>query len=367
MNGVPNDNNITAKYKLVVIDDEYIVVEGIKAIIQREKMNCEVVGAAYNGIDGLEVLREKKPDIVITDIRIPGLDGLSLIETAKEFLPDTAFIVISGYTEFEYARRALHLGVKSYIDKPVTIDKVAEAIGLIDKEYERERREREVFYKEESFQKSMSGLSDSMIAAILNEDAPLFLDNAEKILDQIGIYTASIERYKQESFRMLCVAAEVFAEQKHGQEPIHVSYSEIEKLDTMDEVHKYIWEAAKSIAGKMEAGKIGCNHRIINQVLSYISEHYNEDIGLNELADMVSFNPAYLSILFKSEVGMSYVKYLANFRINKAKELLLKGYKVAEVSEMVGYSNYRYFCDIFKKHVGKTPNEYKGIIRKKDS
>ena len=83
-------------HRLVVIDDEYIVVEGIKAIIQREKLNCEVVGFAYDGIEALEVIRRERPDIVITDIRIPGLDGLSLIDESKEFLPYTRFIVISG-------------------------------------------------------------------------------------------------------------------------------------------------------------------------------------------------------------------------------------------------------------------------------
>ena len=97
-------------YRLVVIDDEYIVVQGIKALISRLKLDYEVVGAAYDGIQGLEVIRSEKPDVVITDIRIPGLDGLSVIEAAKEECPDTYFIVISGYSEFVYAQRALTLG-----------------------------------------------------------------------------------------------------------------------------------------------------------------------------------------------------------------------------------------------------------------
>ena len=107
-------------HRLVVIDDEYIVVEGIKALISRLKLDYEVAGAAYDGIHGLELVQREKPDVVITDIRIPGMDGLSLIETAKESCPDTAFVVISGYSEFVYAQRALSLGVRDYIDKPIT-------------------------------------------------------------------------------------------------------------------------------------------------------------------------------------------------------------------------------------------------------
>ena len=72
-------------YRLVVIDDEYIVVEAVKAMITRLGLKYEVVGFACDGIHGLEVVRQEQPDIVLTDIRMPGLDGLSLIEEAKEF------------------------------------------------------------------------------------------------------------------------------------------------------------------------------------------------------------------------------------------------------------------------------------------
>ncbi|MCR5717361.1 MAG: response regulator, partial [Lachnospiraceae bacterium] len=120
--------------RLVIVDDEYIVVEGIKAIIQRTGMDIKVVGSAGNGREALETIREMQPDLVITDIRIPYLDGLSLIEECREFLPETDYIVISGYTEFEYARRALLLGVKAYIDKPVTIEKLKDVIDRIGTE-----------------------------------------------------------------------------------------------------------------------------------------------------------------------------------------------------------------------------------------
>jgi len=128
-------------YRLVVIDDEYIVVQGIKALLSRLKLDYEVVGAAYDGIQGLEVIRNEKPDVVITDIRIPGLDGLSVIEAAKDECPDTNFIVISGYSEFAYAQRALTLGVKDYIDKPVTAEKLKNALARVESGWAKTRYE----------------------------------------------------------------------------------------------------------------------------------------------------------------------------------------------------------------------------------
>lgn len=165
-------------YRLVVIDDEYIVVQGIKALISRLKLDYEVVGAAYDGIQGLEVIRSEKPDVVITDIRIPGLDGLSVIEAAKEECPDTYFIVISGYSEFVYAQRALTLGVKDYIDKPVTADKLKKALTRIEDEWAKTRHEdnrkaqanREKFQElERTFERSVKCITDCDAAAFREE------------------------------------------------------------------------------------------------------------------------------------------------------------------------------------------------------
>ena len=354
--------------KMVIIDDEYIVVEGLKAMIAREKLDYEIVGFAYDGITALEVIRETKPDIVITDIRIPGLDGLSLIEETKEFLNNTAFIVISGYNEFEYARRALSLGVKEYIDKPITVQKVTEVLAKIEKEFERnEQTVLEAQVKQEE-RLELNNHIELIIKSIVQEKAETMKEEAEHILREIRKQDYKIEEYKSECFKFLCVATGVFLEQKKQYERENLaSYKEIEELETNEEIDEYVKDVIDKIADKIGASKSGSSHRTIRKLLEYINENYNKDIGLIELADMVTMNPAYLSILFKDEVGMTYIKYLTQTRLNHAKELLLEGYKVTEVSEMVGYNNYHYFCNIFKKNIGKKPNEYRGGIRKKQN
>lgn len=342
-------------YRIVVIDDEYIVVEGIKAIIKKRGMDCEVVGSATDGIDGLDVVREMKPDIVITDIRMPGMDGLSLIEIAKEELPKTRFIVISGFTEFEYAKRAITLGVKGYIDKPITIEKLEEVIHKLIEEDENKGRDNSL----------LDHYLGKMMDAVILQKPEELLKECDSYLGQLKKDSSFLDLYKRESFRLLCVLLEVFAEQKKSREEwMHISYTKFEEIESIDEMKEYVRQRVKKVSNTIETERIGANHYIINKLLQYIAENYNRDIGLTELADEVNMNPSYLCLLFKEEVGMSYVKYLTNLRINKAKELLKEGYKVSDVSEKVGYNNYRYFCDIFKKHQGKTPNEYKGCVRK---
>lgn len=348
-------------YKMVVIDDEYIVVEGLKALLSREKLEYDIVGFAYDGITALEVLRKTRPDIVITDIRIPGLDGLSLIEEAKEFLEDTAFIVISGYSEFEYARRALSLGVKGYIDKPITMEKLSAVLEKVENEFEAQK-------SEQTGRQTFNTHMEFLIHSILQENALSVKEESECLLEEIRKNSDSIDSYKRECYQFLCVALGVFMEQKKQYERDNLaSFQDMERLETYEDVENYVRAAVHKIVEKIDVGRSGSSHRTILQLLDFINENYNKNIGLNELADMVNMNPAYLSILFKDEVKMSYIKYLTQLRINRAKELLLAGHKVAEVSELVGYSNYHYFCNIFKKNTGQKPNEYKGHIRKREN
>jgi two-component system response regulator YesN len=129
--------------KIILVDDEKGIVEGLKYMINRYIPECEVVGVAYNGADGMKVIQRLKPDIVITDIRMPQIDGLDMIQKLKEKGVRTKFILLSGYAEFEYARKALNLGVQSYINKPVEEeelqDSVYQAMAAIDSEQAKRR------------------------------------------------------------------------------------------------------------------------------------------------------------------------------------------------------------------------------------
>ena len=113
--------------RIVVVEDEIIVKKGIILTTNWEKFECEVVGDASNGYEGIEVITKLKPDIVITDIKMPGLDGVKMIEALSGKV-DTEYIIISGYSDFEYARQALKLGVKDYLMKPIDDTELDEAI-----------------------------------------------------------------------------------------------------------------------------------------------------------------------------------------------------------------------------------------------
>lgn len=106
-------------YKVVIADDEVWVAIGIKKLIHRSSLPFEVVGEASNGIKALEMVREMRPDLLITDIRMPGLNGLELVKRIRESESLIQIVFISGYAEFEYAKEGLRLGALDYLLKPV--------------------------------------------------------------------------------------------------------------------------------------------------------------------------------------------------------------------------------------------------------
>lgn len=111
-----------------MIDDEPVIVEGLKKIIDWGSIGYEIVATAYDGIDGLDKILTLEPDVALVDIRIPGIDGLLLIEKIKQKGLKTKVIILSGYSEFEYARKAIELGVESYLLKPINADLLVEKL-----------------------------------------------------------------------------------------------------------------------------------------------------------------------------------------------------------------------------------------------
>jgi two-component system response regulator YesN len=104
--------------KVLIVDDEKYVRMGIKNDTDWTLIGCEVVGEAANGLEALEVAEEVRPDLVISDIRMPKMDGIELAEKLVEKYPDVKVIFLTAYNEFEYARQAIRIGVSDYLLKP---------------------------------------------------------------------------------------------------------------------------------------------------------------------------------------------------------------------------------------------------------
>lgn len=127
-------------YRVLLADDENTILEGLLATVDWQAMNCLIVAIAHNGNQLVEEALQFEPDIIVTDIRMPFLDGLQSVQALREKRMNAKFILLSGYSEFEYARKAIELGVNHYVLKPIEKLELAECIQGVIAELEEERR-----------------------------------------------------------------------------------------------------------------------------------------------------------------------------------------------------------------------------------
>ncbi len=129
-------------YRLLIVDDEEIEREGMTHFIPWEKHGVTLVGAAWNGIEAFEMIERLRPDIVLTDIRMPVMNGIELIRKTRAHYPDIEFVVLSGYSDYEFTSQAMEEGVRHYVLKPCDEGKVVAVLDKLKEKIERERGSR---------------------------------------------------------------------------------------------------------------------------------------------------------------------------------------------------------------------------------
>lgn len=136
--------------KVFLVEDEFIVREGIKNI-DWEENGYEFVGEASDGELAFPLIQKTRPDIVITDIRMPFMDGLTLSRMVKQALPATEIIVLTGHEEFEYAKEAIRIGIAEYLSKPISSDRLLVAVDEVAAKIREKRKDEEIIkkYREE--------------------------------------------------------------------------------------------------------------------------------------------------------------------------------------------------------------------------
>lgn len=156
-------------YKLLLADDESDIREGLMEVVDFEKYGFAVVGQAANGLEALQLCEKEKPDLIISDIRMPLMDGLTMLEKAREALPTARFIILSGYDDFEFARQAMALNCLSYLLKPISsaefIDALADARKKLDEEM---AQRRDLITLRRHFDDSLPLLRATLLGSLLN-------------------------------------------------------------------------------------------------------------------------------------------------------------------------------------------------------
>lgn len=357
--------------KALIVDDEEWIRIGIREDIDWKGLGIEIIGEAQNGEAAKEIINANCPDIVLTDVRMPVMDGIKLMEYLHNEYPDVIVIVISGYSEFEYAKKAISFKAFDYVLKPIeekeleqilknAVEKLREKSGgknilsYIDELYKHgscftypnEKTKTFLFYIENSHKEQAFELIQDLFSKVEADLTVVQVNIRNTVFDFVIFLNKLLQKYS--------CSLETLLDGSDSTSKIIIETHTIKQLkdwfeDVIDRTIDYIANCRK--AGTKKA---------ICEIKEYVTAHYFEDISLNFIAESYFINPAYLSRVFKSESGLNFNDFLTNIRMNKASELLNNPVlKMNDIAEMVGYQNVNYFLRKFKEFFGCTPSEHK--------
>ena len=167
--------------KLLIADDELYVREYMKTILDWNSLGICVCGCAEDGPEAIEVAENTKPDMAFLDINMPGMDGLTLTETLKEKFPDLVIAFVTGYSEFEYARKALQLGAEEYLLKPFSPEELGTAVQRMLLKIKKRREERHESRSDRLV------LRENVIHQLLNSGDMNLYESRKKHMETLGI------------------------------------------------------------------------------------------------------------------------------------------------------------------------------------
>lgn len=362
--------------KVFLVEDEAIIRRGIRDHIDWNANGFEFVGEAGDGEYAYPLIMKTKPDILVTDIKMPFMDGLQLSRLVKKALPATKIIILSGYNEFEYAKEAIKIGINDYLLKPVTsaglIEALRKAADAILEEQEKSRLLERYFVSYEKYtefldQTDYKGVDRKLVSDFLKLGS---VDECEAFVEE---YFAAIGEHNYQSLLLRqYMTMDIFYCIQEFLKRIKAELSDIpEQAVNIQMVPKVIGNVEMTKEYLKEEFRIALQARdsvsqdrygsVIRDAKNFIREHFNQsDLSLNQIAAHIGVSPSYFSSIFKQETGQNFVEYLTQVRMERACELLkCTSYRTSEIGEQVGYNDAHYFSAAFKKAMGQSPKDYK--------
>ncbi len=323
---------------ILAIDNEPKVLKGIHALHKKISplATVKALGSAEAALAFMEIYR---PDIVFTDIRMGGMSGIDYIKIAKELNDHVVFVIISGYDTFEYAKESIALGVVDFVVKPVSPESLKKAFEKaserVSQTYEKKRYNRDlVEYHLEKLCSSTENFDilQEKISTLIGKshfcfisvscNTPMTKQELETICDAIcdgfnyavlllkNRYYIFLFELPQNPYKAINSVVEALAPR--------VKASPTVAKDDVSELRRLIEESLGESKGEEPVG-----NDVIQKVLSYIDDHYQDRIALNDIAENAYMSASYISKLFKKSMGMNISEYLTDYRIARAKELMV--------------------------------------------
>ncbi|MGN0178018.1 MAG: response regulator [Monoglobaceae bacterium] len=258
-------------YKVLLVDDEPLIIKSLIKIIRDETDEFEICGEAVNGADGFEKIKELRPDIVITDICMSKMTGIEMIEKINDIIPQGKIIILTGYRDFEYAQQAVNLGVCGFLLKPMKSEEVVNAIRTAAAQIETERvKEKQIEAYNEMFVKDLSYMNQKLIRDIMTGERRYDGQNYKIADEQCNIeidkfyllFICIAEQSANEAAYMICEYVAELIENAVNGKALHI-YIDLHNmvliLEAKDDIEYVEEQSRKAIdRAKEEKGIDGC-------------------------------------------------------------------------------------------------------------
>lgn len=301
--------------RLLLVEDEDYTREGIISSIPWKDLGKDSLIQADDGINGFEISKAYKPDIVLADIRMPRMDGIEMAFKIRELLPECSIIFMSAYSDKEYLKSAIKLSAVDYIEKPLDL---AELQNTIKNAVEQKRIEK------------------NKVAGNL---FPYIIDNLVDKAEKQGVW-------------------------QFEDKDRHQLYDIIKEPKFIDHIEEFLKDSIYTYFSKQKAIRNRNTCRInanVEKIETLIQEEYNNPmLSLNYIAETLNFSVSYICILYKRCRGKTINQYITEYRVEKAKKYLRESKKtIKSIAQSVGFTDWNYFIKVFKKETGLTPGEYR--------
>ncbi len=387
--------------KIMFVDDDAIIRRSIANKIDWKSYGWELVYTARDPMEALDYLKDHQLDIILTDIKMPGISGIEMASIAMDYYPGIKFVFISGYKDFEYAQQVLKLNAVDYLTKPLEQQQLISVLKKAEELYYKDKKAEEIL-KEKYPQLKRKYISKLMRENFQNMDPSFFEEFDININNGYGIVSfievnCSQKISVEEKKRVIEIICNSLENIYHGSIffcmdnlQIFTIYTdstvqeESEFYDNLLELENFVKDFVQQ---KLDGGSVefvyGSLMRSLNDLYSsyqsalqkinsdiehllfevrhYIEQNYSDcDLSLVKIADYFNVNHCYLTSIFKKKFDINLYDYIIRVRMENASRLILKSdLKNYEIAEATGYKNPQYFSMSFKKYYNCTVTQYR--------
>jgi two-component system response regulator YesN len=363
------------KYRAIIIDDEPLVRDVIRGLGRWEELSIEIAAEASDGALGLELISRLRPDILVSDVKMPHLNGIELLTALREQGNRCKTIFVSGYDDFIYVRSAIRLGAVDYLLKPIKAEELNKqlehCVGMLENEGAPPLPPEFALdgFMEADWAAEYHARCEAVYESLYTDRLPLIkkkFDELQAVLlnhgDRDGagkpvVYKPVVYIYFDLHRRLerFIISRGFTVKEIIPRNEAPLVFSRDLGLDRMLAYIYPLFVRAAQKTGEL----IKSRSRIdLSRIKDYIAQNYRNNITLEDTAARFYVSKEYLSRLFKIETGRGFSDYVTSLRMSKARELLLV-YKlpIREIVGRVGYIDTAHFYKTFRKYFGMPPGE----------